>query len=64
MLSAYAAHLRRQPDEADTVVLGHWIDCASREFSRLRRVRVTSVRAVPKLLADAVAALHHPHHAA
>jgi hypothetical protein len=64
MLSAHAARLRTQPREADTVALGHWIDRASQEFSRLSRVPATSMRAAAKLLADAAAALRNPHHAA
>jgi PAS domain-containing protein len=64
MLTRYATHLRTQPRAADTVDVGHWIDGASEHLSRLSRVPVSSVRAVPKLLADAIAALHSPHHAA
>jgi PAS domain-containing protein len=64
MLSAHAAHLRTRPRAADTVALGHWIDRASRELSRLGRVRVKSMRAVAQLLAAAAAAVRNPHHAA
>jgi hypothetical protein len=64
MLTTYAMHLRTQGRAADAVSLGHWIDRASEQLSRLGRVRVSSVRAIAKLLADATAALHTPHHAA
>jgi len=64
MLRTHATHLRTRPREADAVQVGHWIDHASHEFSRLSGVRATSMRAVAKLLADAAAVLRRPDHAA
>jgi hypothetical protein len=64
MLATYATQLRTQRRAADTVSLGHWIDRASEQLSRLSRVPVSSLRGVPKLLANATAALHNPHHSA
>jgi hypothetical protein len=57
MLSTYAAELRTQSRNAEAVALGHWIDRASEQLSRLGRAPVRSLREVPRLLADATATL-------